>query len=111
MLGSQWGRDELERFYEAYRKHGRDWRKVFLSLSNLRFTYPFRKKNVVDSQKFLFHCIVLLLYYMGTILFFSSIIKGFNDVEKTSAIFHFSFLEYTFMLAEYFMQILIVLDS
>jgi hypothetical protein len=28
MLGSQWSKDELERFYGAYRKHGKDWRKV-----------------------------------------------------------------------------------
>ncbi|KAL0919995.1 hypothetical protein M5K25_009092 [Dendrobium thyrsiflorum] len=34
MLGSQWGRDELERFYEAYRKHGRDWRKIAVAVRN-----------------------------------------------------------------------------
>ncbi|XP_020596183.1 protein ALWAYS EARLY 2-like isoform X2 [Phalaenopsis equestris] len=34
MLGSQWGRDELERFYEAYRKHGRDWRKIAAAVRN-----------------------------------------------------------------------------
>ncbi|XP_077241603.1 protein ALWAYS EARLY 3-like [Tasmannia lanceolata] len=28
MLGSQWSKEELERFYEAYRKHGKDWKKV-----------------------------------------------------------------------------------
>ncbi|CAL5005455.1 unnamed protein product [Urochloa decumbens] len=28
MLGSQWSKDELERFYGAYRKYGKDWRKV-----------------------------------------------------------------------------------
>lgn len=28
MLGSQWSKDELERFYEAYRKYGKDWKKV-----------------------------------------------------------------------------------
>lgn len=27
-LGPQWTKVELERFYEAYRKHGRDWKKV-----------------------------------------------------------------------------------
>ncbi|ONM29111.1 Protein ALWAYS EARLY 3 [Zea mays] len=30
MLGSQWSKDELERFYGAYRKYGKDWRKFFL---------------------------------------------------------------------------------
>ncbi|KAK8961043.1 Protein ALWAYS EARLY 2 [Platanthera guangdongensis] len=34
MLGSQWSRDELERFYEAYRKHGRDWRKIAAGVRN-----------------------------------------------------------------------------
>ncbi|KAJ6313541.1 hypothetical protein OIU77_014930 [Salix suchowensis] len=28
MLGPQWGKEELERFYKAYRKHGKDWEKV-----------------------------------------------------------------------------------
>ncbi|GMG99723.1 hypothetical protein Nepgr_001563 [Nepenthes gracilis] len=28
MLGPQWGKEELERFYEAYRKYGKDWKKV-----------------------------------------------------------------------------------
>ena len=28
MLGSQWSEEELEGFYEAYRKHGKDWKKV-----------------------------------------------------------------------------------
>ncbi|KAL8244693.1 hypothetical protein R6Q59_010951 [Mikania micrantha] len=28
MLGSHWSNDELEHFYEAYRKHGKDWKKV-----------------------------------------------------------------------------------
>lgn len=28
MLGAHWSKEELEHFYEAYRKHGRDWRKV-----------------------------------------------------------------------------------
>uniref|UniRef100_A0ACD5ZAL0 Uncharacterized protein n=1 Tax=Avena sativa TaxID=4498 RepID=A0ACD5ZAL0_AVESA len=27
-LGSQWSKDELEHFYGAYRKYGKDWRKV-----------------------------------------------------------------------------------
>ncbi|XP_010243547.1 PREDICTED: protein ALWAYS EARLY 3-like isoform X2 [Nelumbo nucifera] len=28
MLGPQWSREELIRFYEAYRKYGKDWKKV-----------------------------------------------------------------------------------
>ncbi|XVE65643.1 hypothetical protein DITRI_Ditri08aG0016500 [Diplodiscus trichospermus] len=28
MLGPQWTKEELERFYEAYRKYGKDWKKV-----------------------------------------------------------------------------------
>ncbi|MCL7047351.1 hypothetical protein MKW94_017428 [Papaver nudicaule] len=28
MLGSQWSKEELKRFYEAYRKFGKDWKKV-----------------------------------------------------------------------------------
>jgi hypothetical protein len=28
-LGSQWSKDELEHFYGAYRKYGKDWRKVW----------------------------------------------------------------------------------
>ena len=32
MLGPQWNKEELEHFYEAYRKYGRDWKKVSSSL-------------------------------------------------------------------------------
>ncbi|KAG5403018.1 hypothetical protein IGI04_009137 [Brassica rapa subsp. trilocularis] len=35
-LGPQWTKDELERFYEAYQKHGRDWKKVAASVENNR---------------------------------------------------------------------------
>lgn len=28
MLGSKWSKEELEHFYEAYRKYGKDWKKV-----------------------------------------------------------------------------------
>jgi len=28
-LGPQWSKEELERFYEAYRKYGKDWKKVW----------------------------------------------------------------------------------
>jgi hypothetical protein len=34
MLGSQWSDVELQRFYGAYRKHGKDWRKVAGVLRN-----------------------------------------------------------------------------
>ncbi|KAI3510864.1 hypothetical protein L1887_18001 [Cichorium endivia] len=34
MLGPHWSKDELEHFYEAYCKHGRDWRKVAAVLRN-----------------------------------------------------------------------------
>uniref|UniRef100_A0A0D9X4F2 DIRP domain-containing protein n=1 Tax=Leersia perrieri TaxID=77586 RepID=A0A0D9X4F2_9ORYZ len=32
MLGSQWSKDELERFYGSYRKYGKDWKKVASSI-------------------------------------------------------------------------------
>ncbi|KAK6914463.1 DIRP domain, partial [Dillenia turbinata] len=34
MLGTQWSKEELERFYEAYRKYGRDWKKVAAAVRN-----------------------------------------------------------------------------
>ncbi|XP_062175130.1 protein ALWAYS EARLY 3 isoform X2 [Alnus glutinosa] len=34
MLGSQWSKEELERFYAAYRKHGKDWKKVAAVVRN-----------------------------------------------------------------------------
>ncbi|XP_021999032.1 protein ALWAYS EARLY 3 isoform X3 [Helianthus annuus] len=34
MLGPLWSKEELEHFYEAYRKHGRDWKKVAAVLRN-----------------------------------------------------------------------------
>ncbi|KAL8121600.1 protein ALWAYS EARLY 3-like isoform X3 [Apium graveolens] len=37
MLGPQWSKEELEYFYEAYRKHGKDWKKVGVVLRNRSF--------------------------------------------------------------------------
>ncbi|KAL2339063.1 hypothetical protein Fmac_013509 [Flemingia macrophylla] len=34
MLGPQWNKEELEHFYEAYRKYGKDWKKVALAVRN-----------------------------------------------------------------------------
>ncbi|CAI9762702.1 unnamed protein product [Fraxinus pennsylvanica] len=34
MLGPQWSKEELSRFYEAYRKHGKDWKKVAGAVRN-----------------------------------------------------------------------------
>ncbi|CAI9776866.1 unnamed protein product [Fraxinus pennsylvanica] len=34
MLGSQWSKEELSRFYEAFRKHGKDWKKVAGAVRN-----------------------------------------------------------------------------
>ncbi|CAK7333147.1 unnamed protein product, partial [Dovyalis caffra] len=34
MLGPQWGKEELDRFYKAYRKHGKDWEKVAAVVRN-----------------------------------------------------------------------------
>ncbi|XP_047319378.1 protein ALWAYS EARLY 2-like [Impatiens glandulifera] len=34
MLGLQWTKGELERFYDAYRKHGKDWKKVAVAVRN-----------------------------------------------------------------------------
>ncbi|XP_057958844.1 protein ALWAYS EARLY 3-like isoform X2 [Malania oleifera] len=33
-LGTQWSKEELERFYEAYRKYGREWKKVAAMVRN-----------------------------------------------------------------------------
>ncbi|KAL0738704.1 hypothetical protein Bca4012_014914 [Brassica carinata] len=45
-LGPQWTKGELERFYDAYRKHGRDWKKVAAAVRNNRS---------VDMVEALFH--------------------------------------------------------
>ncbi|XP_010667784.2 protein ALWAYS EARLY 3 isoform X2 [Beta vulgaris subsp. vulgaris] len=34
MLGPQWSKEELQRFYEAYRKYGKDWKKVAVAVRN-----------------------------------------------------------------------------
>lgn len=38
-LGSQWNKEELERFYEAYRKYGKDWKKVCLLFAVFLFRH------------------------------------------------------------------------
>ncbi|WCJ23526.1 DIRP Myb-like DNA-binding domain [Euphorbia peplus] len=32
MLGPQWTKEELERFYKSYRKHGKDWEKIAVAV-------------------------------------------------------------------------------
>ncbi|XP_065863604.1 protein ALWAYS EARLY 3 [Euphorbia lathyris] len=32
MLGPQWTKEELDRFYKAYRKHGKDWEKIAVAV-------------------------------------------------------------------------------
>ncbi|KAK1277365.1 Protein ALWAYS EARLY 3 [Acorus gramineus] len=34
MLGSQWSKEEIERFYDAYCKYGKDWEKVAAAIRN-----------------------------------------------------------------------------
>ncbi|KAL8171406.1 hypothetical protein V2J09_023210 [Rumex salicifolius] len=34
MLGAKWNKDELQRFYDAYRKYGKDWKKVATAIRN-----------------------------------------------------------------------------
>ncbi|VFQ88984.1 unnamed protein product [Cuscuta campestris] len=34
LLGPQWTKEELTRFYDAYRKHGKDWKKVAVAVRN-----------------------------------------------------------------------------
>nr|GMD85305.1 protein ALWAYS EARLY 3-like [Ipomoea batatas] len=34
MLGPQWNKEELGRFYDAYRKYGKDWKKVAAAVRN-----------------------------------------------------------------------------
>lgn len=42
MLGPQWSKEELERFYEAYRKYGKDWKKVRSNFSSMML-WPYVK--------------------------------------------------------------------
>lgn len=37
LLGSQWSKDELEHFYGAYRKYGKDWKKVPIFVIDFQF--------------------------------------------------------------------------
>ncbi|KAL5541821.1 hypothetical protein UlMin_009531 [Ulmus minor] len=34
LLGPQWSKEEVERFYEAYRRYGKDWKKVAMVVCN-----------------------------------------------------------------------------
>lgn len=52
MLGPQWSKEELEYFYEAYRKHGKDWKKVGSS-SNLKNGLQVNSWNTLSHSNFL----------------------------------------------------------
>ena len=54
MLGPQWSKEELDRFYEAYRKYGKDWKKVchsFLFDSLVTVCFIFKCQLLFDLLK------------------------------------------------------------
>lgn len=77
MSGSQWSKEELQRFYEAYRKYGKEWKKVASVLRN-------RSAEMVES-----------LYNMNRA--YLSLPEGLSSVAGLIAMMtdHYNMLEVT----------------
>ena len=66
MLGPQWSKEELQRFYEAYRKYGKDWKKVRAK--------PYLSLHICCMQSYIFVSVYILWmftisrYLLGHIL-------------------------------------------
>jgi hypothetical protein len=79
-LGSQWSKEELQRFYEAYRKYGKDWKKVcfflfwvlvFLSILLVHF-------KTWGHFGFSFHLIIIITNLNYSSCYYSPIIDLFE---------------------------------
>lgn len=56
-LGPRWSKEEIEHFYELYRKHGKDWKKVTFKHTQLCFMFiTYKLTSVVSFKNFHLVC-------------------------------------------------------
>uniref|UniRef100_A0A0D9UXV1 SANT domain-containing protein n=1 Tax=Leersia perrieri TaxID=77586 RepID=A0A0D9UXV1_9ORYZ len=76
-LGPQWSKDELMRFYEAYRRHGKKWKKVSASVGG-------KSADAVEALYSVHRTFLSLPEREGTAMGFVALVTGHHNVSDES---------------------------
>ncbi|XP_015619153.1 protein ALWAYS EARLY 3 isoform X2 [Oryza sativa Japonica Group] len=76
-LGPQWSKDELMRFYEAYRRHGKNWKKVSASVGG-------KSADTVEALYSVHRTFLSLPEREGTAMGFVALVTGHHNVSDES---------------------------
>lgn len=80
-LGPQWSKDELMRFYEAYRRHGKNWKKVSASVGG-------KSADTVEALYSVHRTFLSLPEREGTAMGFVALVTGHHNVSQDESKSH-----------------------
>ncbi|KAM0921041.1 hypothetical protein ACQ4PT_006980 [Festuca glaucescens] len=75
-LGPQWSKDELMLFYEAYRRHGKNWKKVSAVIGS-------KSADMVEALYSAHRTFLSLLESEGTAMGFIALVTGHHNVSES----------------------------
>uniref|UniRef100_A0ACD5Y645 Uncharacterized protein n=1 Tax=Avena sativa TaxID=4498 RepID=A0ACD5Y645_AVESA len=75
-LGPQWSKDELMHFYEAYRKHGKNWKKVSAVIGS-------KTADMVEALYSVHRTFLSLPEREGTAMGFIALVTGHHNVSES----------------------------
>lgn len=76
-LGPEWSKDELLRFYEAYRQHGKNWKKVSAAVGG-------KSADMVEALYSVHRTFLSLPERDGTAMGFITLVTGYHNVLNES---------------------------
>ncbi|XP_062195245.1 protein ALWAYS EARLY 3-like isoform X2 [Phragmites australis] len=77
-LDPKWSKDELTHFYEAYRQHGKDWKKISLVVGG-------KSSDMVQSLYSMHRTFLSLPEHQATAMGFIALVTGHHNVSDESA--------------------------
>ncbi|ONM28933.1 Protein ALWAYS EARLY 3, partial [Zea mays] len=78
-LDPKWSKDELTRFYEAYRQHGKDWKKISIAIGG-------KSSDMVRSLYSAHRTFLSLPEHQATAMGFIALVTGHHNAsEKTTS--------------------------
>uniref|UniRef100_A0ACD5YE53 Uncharacterized protein n=1 Tax=Avena sativa TaxID=4498 RepID=A0ACD5YE53_AVESA len=75
-LGPQWSKDELMHFYEAYRRHGKKWKKVSAAIGS-------KSADMVEALYSVHRTFLSLPESEGTAMGFIALVTGHHNVSES----------------------------
>ncbi|CAM0901644.1 unnamed protein product [Alopecurus aequalis] len=75
-LGPQWSKDELMHFYEAYRRHGKNWKKVSAVIGS-------KSTDMVEALYSVHRTFLSLPECEGTAMGFIALVTGHHNVSES----------------------------